>query len=67
MIKKLYFDDEGLVVDWLSFKINDLDSLEQKRLVDYFFQSCLFERSSLLERDDSTVFWDECQEILQLA
>jgi len=33
MTKKVCFDDEGLVGNWLSLKINYLQSLDQKRLV----------------------------------
>jgi hypothetical protein len=37
MIKKLNFDDEGLSVDWLAFKIESLDLFQEKRLVNYLF------------------------------
>jgi hypothetical protein len=38
MIKKLSFQSEGFIVDWLSFKIESLNPLYQERLVDYLFQ-----------------------------
>lgn len=38
MIKKLKFEEEGLIVDWISFKIESFDNLSEKRLVDYLFQ-----------------------------
>jgi hypothetical protein len=37
MIKTLTFDDEGLIVDWLAFKIESLDCFQEKRLVHYLF------------------------------
>jgi len=39
MIKKLNFDDEGLIVDWLAFKIESLNSFEEEELADYLFSA----------------------------
>ena len=39
MIKKLNFDDEELIVNWLSFKIDPLDTFSQDRLADYLVQN----------------------------
>jgi hypothetical protein len=38
MIKTLKFEEEGLIVDWISFKIQSFHSLYQERLVDYLFK-----------------------------
>jgi|TARA_B110001450_G_scaffold17666_1_gene16237 c-di-GMP-binding flagellar brake protein YcgR len=34
---RLTFKNECLVVDWVSFKFQDLDSLAERRLAEYFF------------------------------
>lgn len=38
MIKKLNFEEEGFVVDWLSFKMDSSDTLDQERLANYLCQ-----------------------------
>jgi hypothetical protein len=38
MIKKLKFEEEEFIVDWISLKIQSLHLLSQERLVDYLFQ-----------------------------
>lgn len=38
MIKKLSFEEEGFVVDWLSFKMDSFDTLDQERLANYLCQ-----------------------------
>jgi hypothetical protein len=38
MIKKLKFEEERFIVDWISFKIESLNIFSQERLVDYLFQ-----------------------------
>lgn len=39
MIQTLNFDDEGLIVNWLSFKIESLNTFNQDRLADYLVQN----------------------------